>query len=253
MLKFISSVLCAWLFLKPVVHAETIHVAVASNFSLPMQHIVMAFEKQFPHRLKLSYGSSGKFFAQITHGAPYDVFFSADQAKPKALVNQQLALASSQFTYALGALALWSADTSKVDPQGHILNSNEFNKLAFANPKLAPYGQAALDVLNNLQLIDSTQARWVQGENIAQTYQFVASQNADIGFVALSQIMQNGQLKSGSAWIIPPQLYQAIKQDAVILQHAAHKPGATQLIEFMHSPSVKEILLAFGYQMAAHS
>ena len=224
-------------------------VAVASNFSLPMQKIVAEFEQTHSHKVKLAFGSSGKFFAQIVNGAPYDAFFSADQTKPQALVERNLAIGSSRFTYALGVLALWSADSQKIANNGDILMRGNFNKLALANPKLAPYGLAAMDVLKNMQLLDSTQAHWVQGENITQTYQFVASHNADIGFVALSQIMQNAALTHGSAWIIPATLYRPIKQDAVILKQTKHKAAASELMNFMHSPEVNSILLSFGYKL----
>lgn len=229
--------------------ADELLVAVASNFSLPMQQIVKDFEEQYHHKVQLAFGSSGKFFAQISHGAPYDVFFSADQTKPQALIEQNLAFSESRQTYALGALALWSTQANKVDSKGQILRQGKFNKLALANPKLAPYGLAATDVLNNLHLLEQTRPLWVQGENIAQTYQFVASQNADMGFVAVSQIMQNNQLKFGSAWLIPAKLYRPIKQDAVILKQTKVKNAAEDLMQFMQSTSVQRIILSFGYQL----
>ena len=229
--------------------AEELMVAVASNFSQPMQQIVRVFEQTHQHKVVLVFGSSGKIFAQIINGAPFDVFLSADQAKPQALIERDLAISASHFTYALGVLALWSADPQKIANNSDVLVQGKFNKLALANPKLAPYGLAATDVLSNMQLTDTTQLRWVQGENIAQTYQFVASHNADIGFVALAQIMQNGALSHGSAWIIPASLYNPIKQDAVILQRAKNNSAAKDLMDFMSSPSATSIIQSFGYEL----
>ena len=238
-----------WLFSRFTGATEPLLVAVASNFSLPMQQIADKFEQQTPYKLQLAFASSGKFYAQIVNGAPYHVFLSADQSTPQALIDKHLALPSSQFTYALGGLALWSANPQKIAGNSAILHSDNFNKLALANPKLAPYGVAAQDVLAKLQLTEATRRHWVQGENIAQTYQFVASGNADIGFVALSQIMQQGQLIRGSAWIVPSTMYRAIKQDAVLLKRATDHSGAQQLMRYLQSPEAHEIIRSFGYQL----
>ena len=229
--------------------AEELLVAVAANFSGPMQEIAEVFTQTQPHKIQLAFGSSGKFFAQIVNGAPYDLFFSADQTKPQALIDQNLALTSSRFTYALGALALWSADPLKINNDASVLVSGNFNKLALANPKLAPYGLAAMDVLINMQLMEASQKRWVQGENIAQTYQFIASGNADIGFVAVSQIMQNAVLKKGSAWIVPSTLYRPIKQDAVLLKRSKHLTTAKLFMDFMQGPEASHIIRSFGYTL----
>jgi molybdate transport system substrate-binding protein len=237
------------LFITPICIAEELMVAVAANFSLPMRQIAEVFAQTHPHTVQLAFGSSGKFYAQILNGAPYDVFFSADESKPQALIDQDLALTNSRFTYALGALALWSADPEKIDHNGTVLIDGNFNKLALANPKLAPYGLAAMDVLANMQLIEATRQRWVQGENIAQTYQFIASRNADIGFVAVSQIMQNALLKTGSAWIVPTTLYRPIKQDAVILKQTQHLKAAREFMTFMQGPEASSIIQSFGYTL----
>ena len=247
--KYRLCLFLSWLFSSLAGASEQILVAVASNFSLPMQQIARNFEQQSRYTVQLAFASSGKFYAQIVNGAPYDVFLSADQTTPAALINKQLALPSSQFTYALGALALWSADPQKIAGNSAILPTNQFNKLALANPKLAPYGRAAHEVLSKLQLNEATQSRWVQGENIAQTYQFVASGNADIGFVALSQIMHQRQLISGSAWIVPADMYQPIRQDAVLLKRAAQHVGAQQLMKYLRGPEAGEIIRSFGYQL----
>ncbi|WP_246068584.1 molybdate ABC transporter substrate-binding protein [Microbulbifer harenosus] len=227
--------------------ADELTVAVASNFTAPMQELARQFEARSGHKLKLSFGSSGKFFAQISHGAPYHAFFSADQAKPAKLVELELADASSRFTYAEGKLALWSRKPELVDAEGEVLKRGEFRKLALANPKLAPYGAAAVEVLQHLQLEEQTRAHWVHGENISQTYQFVASGNADLGMVALSQILENRKVAEGSAWIVPAQLYNPIRQDAVVLKRGANAPALREFWTYIQSAEAKEIIRAYGY------
>ncbi|WP_295872026.1 molybdate ABC transporter substrate-binding protein [uncultured Zhongshania sp.] len=228
-------------------HADQLSVAVASNFTAAMRQLGDEFEETTGHSLNVSYGSSGKFYAQIRHGAPFQVFLSADQTKPEALIKEGLVTPKNRFTYAVGALALWSSKSDFVDENGEVLRSGHFNKLALANPLLAPYGIAALDVLRHLSLENSTRNSWVKGENIAQTYQFVSTGNADIGFVAVSQIMENGELKSGSAWIVPPKLYRPIKQDAVLLKAGENSVAATEFIAFLKSEKAKTIIRTFGY------
>ena len=228
-------------------HAETIHAAVAANFTAAMKEIAEQFERNTDHTVILSFGSSGKIFAQIQHGAPFQVFLSADQTKPEALEKSKLSVVGSRFTYAVGALALWSSKPGFIDNEYSVLKNAKFNKLALANPKLAPYGSAAVQVLTALKLKHATEPLWVMGENIAQTYQFVGSGNADLGFVALSQIMDKGQLKDGSAWVIPAALYTPIRQDAVLLSHARESIGAKALLAFLRSPEAQEIIHAYGY------
>ncbi|HEY8569364.1 molybdate ABC transporter substrate-binding protein [Microbulbifer sp.] len=227
--------------------ADELTLAVASNFTAPMQEIASRFEQHSGHTVKLAFGSSGKFFAQISHGAPYQALFSADQTKPAQLVTLGLADATSRFTYAEGKLALWSSKPGFVDAEGEVLKRGDFNKLAIANPKLAPYGAAAVELLQQLQLETQTRARWVQGENISQTYQFVASGNADLGLVALSQIFKDGKVAEGSAWIVPAQLYSPIRQDAVVLKHGEHVPAMQEFWAFMHSAEVSAIIRTYGY------
>lgn len=237
----------AYLLSNSVVHAEDIHAAVASNFTAPMHEIVVQFEKTSGHRVILSFGSSGKFFAQIRNGAPFHVLLSADQKIPQALEEAGLTEPGSRFTYAVGALALWSAKPNFVNGGDARLKNGDFNKLALANPKVAPYGAAAVEVLEALDLRLATQARWVMGENIAQTYQFIASGNADLGFVALSQIMDKGQLRAGSSWIIPGDLHSPIRQDAVLLKNAADRVGARALLDYLRSSEARSIMRAYGY------
>lgn len=228
-------------------HAEQINVAVASNFTAPMKAIVKAFEEQSEHRIKLSFGSSGKLFAQITHGAPFAIFFSADQTKPKILEEKGLTVHGSRFTYATGALALWSADPTLLDDTASQLQHGDFKKLALANPKLAPYGVAAHEVLEYYSLLKATRAKWVQGENISQTYQFISTGNAELGFVAVSQIMQQGAIKTGSSWIIPRELYSPIKQDVALLRQGKDNPAAEALLQFFHTAQAIDILESYGY------
>jgi molybdate transport system substrate-binding protein len=228
--------------------AESVTIAVASNFTAPMKAIVAKFQQSSNHQVKTAFGSSGKIFAQIKRGAPFGLFFSADQAKPITLEKDGLVVAGSRFTYAIGALALWSAKSDFIDANATRLKQLNFNKLALANPKLAPYGAAAVQVLAHLKLKQATEARWVRGENIAQTYQFVHSGNADIGFVALSQVMKKGRLVRGSSWTVPTQYYQPIRQDVVLLKRDANNRAALALLAFVASPSGQQIISSFGYQ-----
>ncbi len=228
---------------------KTITLAVASNFSKMMSEIAILFEQKYQDsQLIVVSGSSGKLYAQIHHGAPYDVFLSADQDKPGRLIKEGLAIETSQFTYASGVLVLWSANATLIDNSADILKSNAFKKLALANSKLAPYGLAAEQVLNSMGIKDRTRAKWVQAENIAQAYQFVASKNAEIGFVAKSQVWEAGRLKHGSAWLISPEFYSAIKQDAVILKKTNNMELSLQLMNFLQSESVLNMLEQNGYQ-----
>lgn len=228
--------------------AEQLTVAVASNFAAPMREIAAAFEGETGHRVRLAFGSSGKFYAQIRHGAPFEAFFSADRAKPEALEKAGVAVPGSRFTYAVGGLALWSGDGNLVRGGPGVLERGAFNKLALANPRLAPYGAAAVQVLRKLSLEEATRPRWVQGENIAQAYQFVASGNADLGFVALSQVSEDGRIDSGSAWEVPEDLHDPIRQDAVLLKRGADSAAARALLRFMRGERAAAIIESYGYR-----
>lgn len=248
---FLSIVSLFLLTAYSTTQAESVHIAVASNFTHTMKELITAFEKQSPHTIKASYGSSGKIYAQIKHGAPFDIFFSADQSKPALLFNQGLTHKNKPFTYAFGALALWSNNPQfKGQDLKQKLQSGEFNKLALANPKLAPYGLAAIDVLDNLNLRETTKNKWVKGENIAQTYQFVASANADLGFIALSQVIQ--QQSRSDTWAIPSHLHTPIRQDAVLLntQHPntmENRQAATEFLQFISGVKAQAIIQSYGY------
>lgn len=227
--------------------AESITLAVASNFTGPMKALATAFEEETGHEVTLSFGSSGRFYAQIVHGAPYHLFFSADQAKPKALEQQDRIVEGSRTTYAVGSLALWSATPGLALENAELLRQGDYNKLALANPRLAPYGVAAVETLENLGLADSTRPHWVQGENIAQAYQFVETGNAEVGFVALSQIMQDGEIKSGSGWVVPAELHNPIRQDAVLLLHGENSTAARDFLRYIQTDSARNIIEAYGY------
>ena len=235
------------------VSAETITIAVASNFRPAMNELISEFEAESGHEVLVSYGSSGRFFAQINNGAPFDAFFSADQEKPVVLEVEnegEEQLASGRFTYAIGALALWSKSPDLQLDQAEVLRQGDFNKLSIANPRLAPYGVATLEVLASLGLEESTRERWVQGENITQAFQFVDSENAEFGFVALSQIMQDGALVEGSVWLVPSDLHKPIRQDAVLLKRGENKQAAKDFLDFVHSSNkARTIIQSYGYRI----
>lgn len=229
--------------------ASTLSVAVAANFTAPMKDIAKEFEKETGHHLTLTFGSSGKLFAQIKNGAPYQVFLCADDKKTGKLENEGLSVAGSQFTYALGTLVLWSANPEFIDSKGETLKQNQFSHLAIANPSIAPYGLAAIETLQKLNTLEHLKKKFVQGENIAQTYQFVATGNAELGFVALSQVFQAGQLTKGSAWIVPAEWHTPIRQNAVLLSKGKDNNAATALLAYLKSDKATAIIKSFGYNL----
>lgn len=231
----------------PAARAAQAHVAVAANFAEPMQAIAAVLEKTTGHTLAITVGSTGKLYAQIRNGAPFDVLLAADRHTPEALESEGLAAPGTRFTYATGKLVLWSADARRVDAHGDILRNRTLGKVAYANPQLAPYGAAALQVMESLQLTRALKPRLVQGESIGQTYTFVFSGNADVGFVALSQVLQAGRLRSGSAWMIPQSLYSPILQDAVVLQRGSGNAAAMALVQLLRSPQVRDLLRGYGF------
>lgn len=229
--------------------AEKTLVAVASNFTKPMTEIAAAFEKETGHSAQLSFGSSGKFVSQIENGAPFEVFLAADDKKSVKLEEAGFAVANSHFTYALGKLVLWSSTANYVDEKGEILDKGGFKHLAVADPKLAPYGEAVMGILKNKNLLEKLQPLFVLGENISQTHQFISTGNAELGFVALSQVSENGKITSGSGWIVPQNLYAPIKQDAVLLTLGAENPAAKALLDYLKSASAKTIIQKYGYDL----
>ena len=227
--------------------ADEVRVAVAANFTAPMRLIATAFEKDTGHKVTLTFGATGKFYAQITNGAPFDVFLAADEQTPARLEKDGLAVSSSRFTYATGKLVLWSAQPGVVDAQGAVLKTGDFKKIAIAAPKLAPYGAAALESITKLGLFNGLEHRIVVGESIGQAFSFVATGNAELGFIALSQIYENGQIKRGSAWLVPQSLYSPIRQDAVLLGKGAGNEAAIMLLAFLKTENAKVVIRSFGY------
>lgn len=226
-------------------NAGEVKAAVAANFTAAMREIAGAFHHATGHSVKISYGSTGKLYAQILHGAPFHVFLSADQDRPARL--EAAGKASERFTYATGKLVVWSSDAALVDDRGEVLTDGRFKRLAIANPKTAPYGAAAMGALNKLGLADQLGARLVRGDSIAQTYQFVATGNAELGFVARAQVALEDK---GSGWLVPQKLYDPIHQDAVLLEAGRSEPAAVALVAYLQSPGARAIIERFGYEVA---
>ncbi|MBX9404851.1 molybdate ABC transporter substrate-binding protein [Pseudomonas baetica] len=237
------------IFAIGAVHADEVQVAVAANFTAPIKVIAADFEKDTGHKLVAAYGATGQLYTQIKNGAPFQVFLSADDTTPEKLENEGEIVKGSRFTYAIGTLALWSAKEGYVDAKGDVLKNNEYQHLSIANPKTAPYGLAATQVLAKLKLSEATQAKIVEGQNITQAYQFVSTGNAELGFVALSQIYKDGKVSNGSAWIVPASMHDPIKQDAVILNKGKNNVAAEALIEYLKGPKAAAIIKSYGYQL----
>lgn len=229
--------------------AAEVSVAVATNFTAPMQKIAAAFEQASGHRAILAFGATGALYAQIKNGAPFQLLLAADSATPARLEQEGLGQRGSRFTYAIGKLVLWSPQPGLVDKQGEVLRTGTFARMALANPKLAPYGAAAIETIVHLGLLQRLQSRFVQGENIAQAYQFVATGNAALGWVAQSQVMVDGQLRGGSAWIVPAHLHAPIRQDAVVLIAGKDHPATVALAAFLRGVSARRIIRAYGYEL----
>lgn len=231
-----------------IAQADEAQIAVAANFTAPMKEIIAAFEEETGHEVKASYGSTGKLYAQIKNGAPFEALLAADQKRPELLEEEGVGVASSRFTYAIGSLVLWSADAEAVDEGPAVLEANGFNKLSIANPKLAPYGEAAMETLDALGLKEAVEPKLVMGENIAQAFQFVDTGNADLGFVALSQVMQGGQITKGSGWVVPGDMHAPIRQDAVLLKRGADNPAVNALMTYLKGDKAHAIIHSFGYE-----
>lgn len=247
---FARSLLFACLFfMEGALHAAETQVAVAANFAEPVKAIAAVLEKTTDHKLKITVGATGRLYAQIRNGAPFDVLVSADTQAPAQLEADGLAQPGTRFTYATGKLVLWSADAAKVDAQGAVLKSDGFRKLAIANPKTAPYGTAAMEVINKLGLAATLTPRLVQGESIGQAYNFAHTGNAQVAFVAMSQVLEAGRLKSGSMWVVPQNLYAPIRQDAVLLKTGANNEAALALMKLLQSPNIKELIRSYGYDI----
>ncbi|ONH51021.1 molybdate transport system substrate-binding protein [Pseudomonas cedrina] len=231
------------------VHADEVQVAVAANFTAPIQAIAANFEKSTGHKLVAAYGATGQFYTQIKNGAPFQVFLSADDTTPQKLEAEGETVKGSRFTYAVGTLALWSAQPGYVDAQGDVLKQNQFKHLSIANPKAAPYGLAATQVLAKQGLTEQVRDKLVEGQNITQAYQFVSTGNAELGFVALSQIYKDGKVTSGSAWIVPASMHDPIKQDAVILNKGKDSAAAKALVDYLKGADAAAVIKSYGYEL----
>lgn len=227
--------------------AGEVLVAVASNFAPTFARLSAAFTRASGHRVRSAAAATGKFRAQITAGAPYEVLLAADTSTPQALIAAGHGVAGTDFTYAVGRLVLWSPEPGRVDERGAALAEARFRHLAIANPKVAPYGRAAMEVLQARGLAAALAPKLVIGESMAQAFQFVSSGNADLGFVALAQVAGNGQPARGSYWVVPQALYGEIRQDAVLLKAGADKPAARALLAFLRSEAARTIVRGDGY------
>lgn len=243
-LLFFALLCCA-----TVTRAGEVPVAVAANFAAPAKQIAADFEKETGHKATLVSGATGKFYAQIRNGAPFEVLLAADDETAARLEKEGAAVAGTRFTYAIGRLVLWSGRPGLVDDKGEVLRKGDFAHLAIANPKLAPYGAAAVEVLTALKLPDAVQARLVVAENITQAHMFVVTGNAELGFVALSQVLKDGKVAEGSAWIVPANLHQPIRQDAILLDKGRGKPAAEAWLNYLKGDKAKAIIKSFGYEI----
>ena len=245
----IHSFFAACFWLAGVAQAGEVTVAVAANFTAPMKLIAKQFERDTGHKAHLAFGATGQLYAQIKNGAPFGVLLSADASTPEKLEAEGVGVKGSRFTYATGKLVLWSKTPGLVDAQGAVLKVGTFDKLALANPKLAPYGAAAMQVIDKLGLSAALAPKLVEGANIAQVHQFVSTGNAGLGFVALSQVTVNGKIETGSAWLVPSSYHSPILQDAVLLDGAKAHPAALALMQYLRGHQAKAVIRSFGYEV----
>jgi len=230
-------------------HAGEVQVAVAANFTAPVKAIAAEFEKDTGNKVVAAFGATGQFYAQIQNGAPFEVFLAADDTTPAKLETEKRIVPGSRFTYATGALALWSAKEGYVDDKGEVLKKNQYKHLSIANPKAAPYGLAAVQTLEKLGLTQAVKDKIVEGQNITQAQQFIATGNAELGFVALSQIYKDGKVTSGSAWVVPASMHEPIRQDAVILDKGKDNAAAKAFVDYLKGPKAAAIIKSYGYQL----
>jgi molybdate transport system substrate-binding protein len=234
--------------LAQAARADELQVAVAANFAAPAQKIAAAFARDTGHAVKLSIGATGKFYAQIEAGAPFDVLLAADQATPRKLVAEGKGVAGTERTYAIGTLVLWSADAGLVDAAGAVLRTDRFRHLAVADARLAPYGEAARETLEHLGLAAALQPRLVTAENIGQAWQFIATGNAELGFIALGQVQPaDGGPVPGSLWRVPQALYTPLRQDAVVVAASRSRAAAAAFVDYLASPPARAVIQAYGY------
>jgi len=226
------------------IQADTLTVAVAANFAETLESIVAGFEQAHPHSVVLVRGSSGRHYAQIVNGAPFDLFFSADSVRVQQLVVDQLVSPGQTMTYAIGQLVLWSPASEPGTDIALQLQGARFKRLSMANPRLAPYGQAALEVLQGLDLTGVIKTQQiVRGVNVAQAYQFIATGNAELGFVALSQVVQE---PLSQYWRVPQELYTPIKQELAVLKDSI---ASKAFLDYLASSEARALILLQGYQL----
>jgi len=229
--------------------AEDVQVAVAANFTKPMEKIAADFEKATGNKVVVSFGATGKFVEQIKNGAPFQVLVSADQKSPIKLEKEELAVVGTRYTYAIGKLVLWSATPGFVDDKGAVLKTGDFQHISITDPKVAPYGKAAMKVMTKMGVIDALTPKIVQGGSIAQAKAFVGSGNAELGFVALSQVIKDGKIGEGSGWIVPPDLYFPLYQDVVLLKTGENSEAAKVLVEYLRTEPAQAIIKSYGYEL----
>lgn len=246
MLRRLLIIAVATLVLPAIAQAGEVSVAVAANFTGPAKEIAAAFERKTGQHVTLSFGSSGAFLSQIEQGAPFEVFLSADSDRPQKLEADGFAVRGTRFTYAKGALVLWSATPGLIDAKGAVLKTGAYQHLAIADPAAAPYGQAAVETLNSLGLYAAAAPKIVKGASIGQTYGFVKGGAAELGFVALSQVIRQ---QGGSMWRVPASAYKPILQDAVLLKPGANDPAAKAWLAFLTSPQARQIIMSYGYSV----
>jgi len=248
-LRGFTAVISLLSLLSMPLHAAEVSAAVAANFAAPMERIAALFHKESGHSVKISVAASGKLYTQIKGGAPFDVFLSADEEMPKRLLQEGLAVGGSRFVYATGRLVLWSMQPGLVDEKGAVLNSGNFDKLAYANPSLSPYGIATRETLTKLTMWNAMQKKLKKADDVAPTYQLAANESVDMAFIALSQVMRDGKVTTGSWWLVPPELHNPIRQSAVLLSGAKEQTAAKALLAFLKSEKAKAVMRGFGYEV----
>jgi molybdate transport system substrate-binding protein len=246
---FVASLLAGLMLVATTARADEITVAVAANFTAPFNKLAAEFEKETGHKLIASFGSTGKFYAQIRNGAPFEVLLAADDETPAKLVKENAAVAGSPFSYAIGKLVLWSPRPGVVDAKGEVLKGNTFQHIALADPKLAPYGAASVEAMKRLGVYESLVPKLVTGETLVQVFQFVSSGNSELGFVALSQVLKDGRI-DGSSWVVPADLHTPIRQDAVLLNAGKDKTGPLALMKYLQGAKAQALIRSYGYETA---
>jgi molybdate transport system substrate-binding protein len=231
------------------VSAAEVRAAVTSDLMTAMERLAPLFQKESGHTLQITRGASGKLYAQIKKGgAPFDVFLSADEELPKRLLQEGAAVGGSRFIYATGRLVLWSAQPDLVDDKGAVLNKGDFSRLAIANPIYSPYGVAAKETLTKLIMWNAMQRKLDKGDDVVQTYQFAATERADLAFIALSQVMRDSKVSTGSWWLVPPEMHNPIRQSAVLLTSAQDPIAAKAFLAFLKSEKAVKVMRGFGYE-----